>query len=108
MIVWRAWVLPNGVWEVVKNNGTTFRTIVRGVTKDQAIQIADEHNDAAVGQVKHMVNRFLQWKLPDGGVSFDREPFNKGTPYERKHEPVGTNLLTATQAEDMIRHLLDE
>ena len=63
-------------------------------------------------QIKHMVNRFLQWRLPadfnpDGGVSFDREPMNKGTAYERQHEPVGTRLLSATQAEAMIRHMID-
>lgn len=62
-------------------------------------------------QIKHMVNRFLAWKLPadfspDGGISFDREPFNKGTPRERKHEPVGTNVFTAAQAEAMVRHML--
>jgi hypothetical protein len=56
--------------------------------------------------VKTMVDRFLTWKLPedfypDGGVTFDR-----GSPHEAKREPVGTNLLTATQAEAMIRHIL--
>lgn len=60
--------------------------------------------------VKTMVDRFLAWKLPadfnpDGGISFD--PIgNKNSPYEYRNEPVGTNLLTATQAEAMIRHLL--
>jgi hypothetical protein len=62
-------------------------------------------------QIKYMANRFLTWKLPenfhpDGGVSF--EPVgNKGTPYEYSRAPVGTNLLTAEQAEAMIRHLLE-
>lgn len=63
-------------------------------------------------QIKHMAQRFLAWKLPsdfnpDGGVSFQRT-FNAGTPHEFKAEPVGTNLLTATQAEAMIRHLVAE
>lgn len=62
-------------------------------------------------QIKHMVNRFLQWKLPedfhpDGGISFKRE-YNENTPWPRKAEPVGTNLLDATQAEAMIHHLID-
>lgn len=62
-------------------------------------------------QIKHLVNRFLTWKLPedfrpDAGISFHRW-FNKDTPYPMKNEPVGTNLLTATQAEAMIRHMLE-
>ena len=65
-------------------------------------------NDA---QIKHMVDRFLQWELPDsfapdGGVSFERTytSFDGST---MKREPVGTNLLTATQAEAMVRHMLE-
>lgn len=67
-------------------------------------------------QIKHMVNRFLMWRLPenfnpDGGISFKAE-FNvdwnasRGLPTDR-HQPTGTNLLTATQAEAMIRHILE-
>lgn len=60
-------------------------------------------------QIKHMVDRFLGWKLPeafcpDAGISF--KPLrNEGTPYEAKQEPVGTNLFTAEQAEAMIRYI---
>lgn len=62
-------------------------------------------------QIKHMVNRFLSWKLPenfnpDGGITFKRD-FNEGTPWPMKHEPSGTNLLDATQAEAMVRHMID-
>lgn len=67
-------------------------------------------------QIKHMVNRFLGWKLPadfnpDGGISFEPE-FNKeymareGKPPMR-HEPTGTNLLDARQAEAMVRYLIE-
>ena len=62
-------------------------------------------------QIKHMVNRFLAWRLPenfapDGGISF--EPISgKGTPFERRRDPVGTNLLDARQAEAMVRHMVD-
>lgn len=54
-------------------------------------------------QIKHMVNRFLCWKLPenfnpDGGVSF-RRVF--------KATPSGTNLLDATQAETMVRFMVE-
>ena len=61
-------------------------------------------------QIKHMVDRFLGWKLPDnfnpdGGISFKRE-FNENTPHPMKHEPYGTHLLDATQATAMVRHML--
>lgn len=62
-------------------------------------------------QIKHMVNRFLGWKLPenfhpDAGISFEPR-FNIGTPYEMKHNPSGTNLFDADQAEAMVRYMLD-
>lgn len=62
-------------------------------------------------QIKHMANRFLSWKLPadfnpDGGVSFDQVA-NLGTEHQYYREPVGTNLLTATQAEAMVRHMIE-
>ena len=68
-------------------------------------------------QINAMVSRFLKWKLPpdfapDAGISFKAE-YNvewnakHGRPPDR-HEPVGTNLFTAIQAEAMIRHMLGE
>lgn len=63
-------------------------------------------------KVKHMVNRFLGWKLPkdfspDAGISF-----NPTKPYEGDELgnswPIGTNLFTAEQAKQMIEYLLDE
>lgn len=67
-------------------------------------------------QIKYMVNRFLGWKLPadfnpDAGISFEPE-FNReymakqGKPPMR-HEPVGTNLLNVTQAEAMVRYIVE-
>lgn len=67
-------------------------------------------------QIKHMVNRFLGWKLPqefhpDAGISFEPE-FNKewnarqGKPPQR-HEPTGTNLFDAAQAEAMVRYMTE-
>ena len=62
-------------------------------------------------QIKYMVNRFLGWRLPspwypDGGISF-KEFGNEGTPHQYRNEPTGTNLFDATQAEVMVRHMLD-
>lgn len=65
-------------------------------------------NDA---QIKHMVDRFLGWKLPehfnpDGGISF-KKTFNEHTPYPAKHEPSGTNLFDASQASAMVRYMVE-
>ncbi len=67
-------------------------------------------------QIKHMANRFLGWKLPenfypDAGISFTPEynvEYNasQGKPPSR-HEPIGTNLFNATQAEAMVRYILE-
>jgi len=80
--------------------------------------LAQQEQDALVAaayrdekQVKHMVDRFLGWRLPenfnpDGGISF--EPLgNRGTEHEYKRQPVGTNVLDATQAEVMVRYMID-
>jgi hypothetical protein len=61
-------------------------------------------------QIKHMVNRFLSWRLPepfhpDAGVSF--KPSFPDEPMRSRHWPVGTNLFNADQAEAMVRHMLD-
>lgn len=62
-------------------------------------------------QINHMVNRFLNWKLPenfnpDGGVSF-KKMFNEHTDHPMKHEPSGTNLLDADQAAVLVRHMIE-
>lgn len=62
-------------------------------------------------QIKHMVDRFLMWKLPehfnpDDGISFDRVA-SRGTPYEFVRTPVGTNLFSAEQATAMVRHMIE-
>jgi len=63
-------------------------------------------------QIEHMVQRFLGWRLPetfgpDAGIRFERVA-NAGTPYEHKHEPVGTNLFDYTEAKAMVLHMLEE
>lgn len=63
-------------------------------------------------QIKHMVGRFLSWKLPedfnpDGGITF-KSTFNDHLPSgPMKHEPSGTNLLHWNQAEAMVRHMIE-
>lgn len=61
-------------------------------------------------QVNHMVNRFLAWKLPDnfspdGGIVF--RPTYAEEPMRSRHWPIGTNLLSAIQAEAMISNMLE-
>jgi hypothetical protein len=64
-------------------------------------------------QIKHMVDRFLSWKLPrdafnpDCGISFDKKPINAHTPWPSQYEPSGTNLFGATQADAMVRHMIE-
>jgi hypothetical protein len=60
-------------------------------------------------QIKHMVNRFLAWKLPDNfdpdnGVSIKRPRYSP----EVEWRIYGTNLLDATQTEAMIRYITSE
>lgn len=62
-------------------------------------------------QIKHMVSRFLNWKLPetfnpDGGISFQKM-INENTPWPHKSEPVGTNLFDWQQAEAMVRYMIE-
>lgn len=62
-------------------------------------------------QIKHMVNRFLCWKLPenfnpDGGISF-KAAFNENTAHPMRHEPSGTNLFGWNQAEAMVHHMIE-
>lgn len=58
--------------------------------------------------IEQAVNRFLSWKLPkdfhpDGGMVFIP---TKGRGYDSPHWPVGTNLLNAQQAREMLRYVL--
>lgn len=62
---------------------------------------------AVSGFTSAMVDRFLGWKLPqdfgpDCHISFDR--VNASKPYASW--PVGTNLLTADQAKEMLQHVV--
>lgn len=60
-------------------------------------------------QIKHMINQFLMWRLPDDfnpdcGISFTRPTFN-GEPYP--HGPSGTNLFDYEQASKMVKKMIN-
>ena len=59
-------------------------------------------------QIKHMVDRFLGWRLPenfnpDAGISYTRPNYAPSV----DATPTGTNLFDAQQAEAMVRHMLE-
>lgn len=61
-------------------------------------------------QIRKMVDRFLGWRLPkpwnpDNGISYKR-PNYAHDPAEHDW-PTGTNLFDASQAEQMIRYMLE-
>jgi hypothetical protein len=67
-------------------------------------------------QIKYMVDRFLGWRLPehfrpDAGISFNPEynvEYNAAQGKSpARHEPSGTNLFDATQAEAMVRFMVE-
>lgn len=62
-------------------------------------------------QIKHMVERFLRWRLPeafnpDGGISF-QPMFNEHTAHPMKAEPTGTSLFDYGQATEMVRFMVE-
>lgn len=55
-------------------------------------------------QIKHMVDRFLGWQLPenfnpDAGISFKK--------LSNWPMPTGTNLFDSSQAEKMVRYMIE-
>lgn len=59
-------------------------------------------------QIKHLVDRFLQWRLPkdfnpDAGISYKRPNYAA----EVDATPSGTNLFDAAQATDMVRFMVE-
>lgn len=78
--------------------------------KSVADTISDQAEQAREAQIKHMVQRFLSWRLPDnfnpdGGVRFEREINGARRPHE--WWPSGTNVFDAVQAEAMVRHMIE-
>jgi hypothetical protein len=64
-------------------------------------------------RIKRMVDRFLSWQLPenfspDNGISFKQVIYDGMSPENQAaHWPVGTNLLDCSQAEAMVRHMVE-
>lgn len=59
-------------------------------------------------QIKHMVNRFLGWKLPadfrpDNGISYTPTQHDART----GDTPSGTNLFDAQQVDAMVRYMVE-
>ena len=59
-------------------------------------------------QIKFMTDRFLSWYLPkdfnpDNGISYTRPNYAP----EVDATPSGTNLFSATQADAMVRYMID-
>ena len=74
-----------------------------------ARELAQE-GDMNEKQIKHMVDRFLNWRLPkpwnpDNGVSYKRP--NYAHPPADHDWPTGTNLFGADEATAMVRHMID-
>lgn len=60
-------------------------------------------------QIKHMVDRFLSWHVPpdfspDGGIHFTGVVSDK---QQSPPMPTGTNLFDASQADAMVRHMIE-
>jgi hypothetical protein len=78
---------------------------------DEPLRHVDTEPSPREGKIKHMVDRFLGWRLPenfspDAGISF-KATFNEHTPWPMKHEPTGTNLFDSEQAEAMVRYMIE-
>lgn len=75
----------------------------------RAMALCDEREGNNNQAISLMVNRFLMWKLPkhfspDNGIAF--EP-TENQDYDKPGcWPIGTNLLTADQAREMIEYVL--
>lgn len=100
------------IWALWNSQGTDDMNRREAETFARAIETAVIAKLQAREPVaKHMVNRFLGWKLPqdfypDSYVSFDREKHDQWGGYPNSW-PTGTNLLTADQAKAMFEYCLE-
>jgi hypothetical protein len=96
-----------------RRSAIRFQTALAELKESAAIPREQENkmSQFADDQIKYMVNRFLGWKLPenfspDAGISF-KATFNEHTAHPMKREPSGTNLFDATQADAMVRYMVE-
>ena len=108
---------------LVRLDESLHRAAENRESRDEASVLHGEVHDAAFtyvtevrreqlndDQIKYMADRFLGWRLPenfspDAGISFTAKYTSGG--YPMKHEPTGTNLFDADQAEEMVRYMID-
>lgn len=62
-------------------------------------------------QIKHLVDRFLNWRLPrdfnpDAGISYSAPVRSIAGPSD-SDMPSGTNLFDASQAREMVLHMIE-
>ena len=95
---------PQGDVEYL-DDPTAPRYVVQRAGPPTARSIFDENSfNTQDAHIKNMVARFLSWKLPDSvscGLCVVQ-------PSDGTHTRHGTNLMTATEATQMIKHLLHE
>jgi hypothetical protein len=94
----RAWQAESPLRVVAKESR---ERVPATVALERILSAADETREE---EVRDMVNRFLGWPLPktfrpDNGISFAPSPHPHGW-------PIGTNLFTASEARQMVEHLL--
>jgi hypothetical protein len=82
----------------------------RALQSHEAPAAKQEASVMTDAQIKHMVDRFLMWRLPkpwnpDNGVSYERP--NYAHPPADHDWPVGTNLFDADQTTAMVRYMID-
>jgi hypothetical protein len=86
-------------------------TALKAQPSIEAVEFAAQvvaRSKEAEALVKRMVDRFLNWKLPadfqpDNGISAQRPNYGPNVAWE----PLGTNLLSYTQAEAMVLHIIE-
>lgn len=101
----------SGWYYVMNDAGNTVSRYFLGNESELKERASAPRITLTEDQIKHMVNRFLSWKLPetfnpDGGISF-KKTFNEHTANPMKHEPSGTNLFDAQQADLMVRYMIE-
>jgi hypothetical protein len=115
-VSWRGWIRNGTVCGGAIDNEALAECYRLGYERMRALaspsESAPQPTPPSKDQIEYMVQRFLNWRLPenfspDAGISF-KATFNDHMPFgPMKHNPVGTNLFDANQATAMVRYMLD-